>query len=234
MNKLKTFESFARDSFSLPFFNGMTLEEDEKVADALHKALGEFQNNYFEMDEPNLHFRDNQDLEETTRADYWLANDNVSDLNILSKHELDILKSLYPDETRKSSFPNSKGEYREWKMPAIYGTFLWYSIMKPGSKYKCDKREYRVWLVGKDEDHLFRVIDAEYLTHGKSNTIIRSAWDSAKKWEDLDSLLADQISHLRSIGTHIQEHCECEEDEKDSMRNEIDHDDPNAGLEPWR
>ena len=109
----------------------------------------------------------------------------------------------------------------------VYGTFIWYSIKGP-------KRQYRIWLIAKDEDHLFRAIDAEYITQGKQNTILRSAWDSAKQWEDLDALLAEQIPHLKSIGKYVQEHCENEEDEKSSMRNEIDHDDPNDGLEPWR
>jgi hypothetical protein len=225
MNNLKTFESFSRDAFNLPLFNEMTDEEDEKVSDALYKGLGEFQNNFFQMDEPSTGFRANEDIEVETRADYWLVNPTVNDLEILSDAEFKNLESLYPK--KKITRVTVNGKDHSYYFNVVYGTFIWYSIKGP-------KRQYRIWLIAKDEDHLFRAIDAEYITYGKQNTILRSAWDSAKQWEDLDVLLAEQIPHLKSIGKYVQEHCENEEDEKSSMRNEIDHDDPNDGLEPWR
>jgi hypothetical protein len=86
-------------------------------------------------------------------------------------------------------------------------------------------------MIGKDEDHLFRSVDAEYV-YGKTNTTIRDAWDSAKQWDDLDALLASQIPHLKSIGKYVQEHCKNEDDEKEEVKRDYD-DDPNAGLEPW-
>ena len=224
MDKLKKFESFSRDAFGLPFFNEMTLEEDEKVGDALSEGLGEFQNSYFEMDEPSTSFGNNDDPEVKTRSDFWLVNPTIRDLQILSDAEFKELELLYPKKKHTSITVNGKDH--SYYFDVVYGTFIWYSIKGP-------KRQYRVWLIGKDEDHLFRAIDAEYLTYGKKNTLIRSAWDSAKQWEDLDALLADQIPHLKSIGKYVQEHCENEEDEKEAARNE-EEEDPNAGIEPWK
>ena len=44
MNNLKTFESFSRDVFGLPFFNEVTNEEGEKIDTMVYDALKEFEN----------------------------------------------------------------------------------------------------------------------------------------------------------------------------------------------
>jgi len=223
MNNLKTFESFSRDVFGLPFFSEVSDEEGEKIDTMVYDTLKEFENSYFEMDEPSLGFGSNDDPENKTRSDYWLANSTVRDLRILNDSEMSNLESTYPKKRHNSIMVN--GREHAYEFAVIYGNFIYYSIKGP-------KRQYRIWMIGKDEDHLFRSVDAEYV-YGKTNTTIRDAWDSAKQWDDLDALLASQIPHLKSIGKYVQEHCKNEDEEKEEVKRDYD-DDPNAGLEPWR
>ena len=223
MNNLKTFESFSRDVFGLPFFSEVSDEEGEKIDTTVYETLKEFEDSSFEMDEPSLGFGSNDDPENKTRSDYWLANPTVRDLRILNDSEMSNLESTYPKKRHNSIMVN--GKEHAYEFAVIYGNFIYYSIKGP-------KRQYRIWMIGKDEDHLFRSVDAEYV-YGKTNTTIRDAWDSAKQWDDLDALLASQIPHLKSIGKYVQEHCKNEDEEKEEVKRDYD-DDPNAGLEPWR
>jgi hypothetical protein len=234
MNNLKTFESFTAEIFGLPFFLEVTDEEDEKISEALYKGLGEFEDSYFDMDEPSLALKEViEDYDSEVRADFWLANSTVEYLHILDKTEMDILKSAYPYKIHKSPIGG-----REWKWPVIYGTFIWYSI-KPQKKEpgmtKSPEREHRIWMVAKDGDGLFKAIDAKYFPNETKNPELRSALSSAKAWEDLDALLESQIPHLKSIGKYVQEHCKNEENEKQAIKSEVESEgDPNDGLEPWR
>lgn len=226
MKKLKVFEAFVDELWGILVFNELTLEEDEKIGEMVNNTLDEFQNNYFEMDEPSTHFNDDENI----RADYWLVNKTVQELKILDKIEVDNLNKSYPGKNNRREY-NSMGKPKilEWNSPAIYGQFIWYSILDG------KKRQYRIWMIGKDKDHLFRAVDAEYATYGKENTALRSAWDNAKQWDDLDALLASQVPHLKSIGKFIQEHCEYEYDELEQAKRDAEAEgDPNDGLEPWR
>ena len=234
MNNLKTFESFSSDIFGLPIFQGVTDEEDEKISSALHESLGEFQNAYFNLDEPSLGLKDAQEeMDGDIRSDYWLANPTVEYLRIVNPIEMNDLKKSHPDKEHQSA-----GSKRTWKWPVIYGTFIWYSIKPPKRQpgmTSSPTREHRIWMIAKDTDYSFRAIDTKYVTAGNPNPELRSAWDSAKPWEDLDTLLASQIPHLKSIGKYVQEHCENEYTEREEAKSDYDYDDdPNAGLEPWR
>jgi hypothetical protein len=227
MKKLKVFEAFVDELWGILVFNELTMEEDEKIGEMVNNTLDEFQNDYFEMDEPSTHFND----DENVRADYWLVNKTIKELNILDNIEMDNLNKAYPGKDRKIEYTAwyGKSSVQVYNTPAIYGQFLWYSI-KEGRE-----RQYRIWMIAKDKDHLFRAVDAEYATYGRKNTELRSNWDSAKQWDDLDALLASQVSHLKSIGKFIQEHCEYEHDGLEQARREAEAEgDPNAGLEPWR
>lgn len=226
MKKLKVFEAFVDELWGILVFNELTMEEDEKIGEMVNDTLGEFQNNYFEMDEPSTHFNDDENI----RADYWLVNKTLRELNILDSIEMDNLNKSYPDKERKiESNWGGKPRVHVYNTPAIYGQFIWYSI-KEGRG-----RQYRIWMIAKDKDHSFRAVDAEYATYGRKNTALRSAWDSAKQWDDLDALLASQVPHLKSIGKFIQEHCEYEYDELEQAKRDAESEgDPNAGLEPWR
>jgi hypothetical protein len=234
MNNLKTFESFASEIFGLPFFLEVTDEEDEKISDALYKGLGEFEDNYFDMDEPSLGLKEAQEeYDSEVRADYWLANPTVEYLNILDKTEMDNLKAAHPNKTHVSSVGG-----REWKWPVIYGTFIWYSIKPPRKEpgmTKTPEREHRIWMIAKDDEGSFKAIDARYFPNKEKNPELRSALNTAKSWENLDALLESQIPHLKSIGKYVQEHCRNEYDEKEEIRIEAESEgDPNDGLEPWR
>jgi hypothetical protein len=227
MKKLKVFEAFVDELWGILVFNELTMEEDEKIGEMVNDTLGEFQNDYFEMDEPSTHFND----DENVRADYWLVNKTIKELNILDNIEMDNLNKAYPGKDRKIEYTAwyGKPSVKVYNTPAIYGQFLWYSI-KEGKG-----RQYRIWMIAKDKDHLFRAVDAEYATYGRKNIELRSAWDSAKQWDNLDALLASQVSHLKSIGKFIQEHCQYEYDGLEQARRDAEAEgDPNAGLEPWR
>jgi len=210
MNNLKTFESFSRDVFGLPFFNEVTNEEGEKIDTMVYDALKEFENSNFEMDEPSLNFGSNDDPENKTRSDYWLANPTVKALRILDSAEMSNLESSYPKKKHRSITIN--GKENSFYFDVIYGNFIYYSIAERVG------RQYRIWMIGKDEDHLFRAIDAKY-DYSKHNTEIRNAWNSAKQWDDLDALLATQIPHLKSIGKYIQDHCRDEEEVKSRIKD---------------
>lgn len=234
MKSIKTFESFARDAFGLSFFNEVTPEEGEKIDTAIYEALDEFQDAYFEMDEPSTHFDPG---DKGVRADYWLVNRTVKALNMLDQVEMKNLESINPDVTHTSKI-EYKGKFNTWQFPKIYGNFIWYSVK--GKDEKASWRRYvdRIWMIGKDDDDLFRAIDAEFPSDGigrKKGNQLRAAWDSAKQWKDLDALLAEQIPHLKSIGKDVQDHCQREIESWEQAEREAAADgDPNAGLESWR
>jgi hypothetical protein len=97
MKKLKVFEAFVDELWGILVFNELTMEEDEKIGEMVSDTFGEFQNNYFEMDEPSTNFND----EENIRSDYWLVNKTLRELNILDNIEMDNLNKSYPDKERK-------------------------------------------------------------------------------------------------------------------------------------
>jgi len=228
MKNLKLFEDFTEELFNLPVFVEWTDEEDEKFSDLVYPVLEPFEGDYFELDEPSRGYgkwEESNDL----RADYWLTKDSMNKLGILTHPELKKMQEIFPDNHREYKRKDWQGkEVTGYSViQPIFGNFYWYAIPEErnGKPYWGRKKE-KIWLIAKDAYGKYRV------AHGEVSEL-RSLWNSAKPWENLEDLVKSEIPTLKEIAQYFNDHLEDEKDawDREAESNSRDDDDYRATID---
>jgi len=84
----------------------------------------------------------------------------------------------------------------------------------------------KIWLIAKDAYGKYRV------AHGEVSEL-RSLWNSAKPWENLEDLVKSEIPTLKEIAQYFNDHLEDEKDawDREAESNSRDDDDYRATID---
>lgn len=229
MKNIKLFEDFTEELFNLPVFTEWTDEEDVKFSDLVYPVLEPFQGDYFILEEPSKRYGESRESDDI-KVDYWLTKNSMIKLGLIeSRDEIKKMQELFPDNHRRYTTKDWQGkEVIGFNIiEPIFGNFYWYAIPEDrnGRPYWGNKQE-KIWLIAKDPYGNYRV------AHGGIKEL-RSLWNSAKPWENLEDLIKSEIPTLKEIGQHFDGHLQDEKDEwdREAESNERGEDDYRATID---